>query len=178
MTLTVALRTGTLKAGGGEGCRAGAGLVGGGAEGLTLLFLWRMCGPGLHLDYVSPGYFQLICVPTYSFIPSNMKCFQNKCFMSNPPWNPSVRPLTRANKAEVLVLNRQWGRWGEGRERRGEKRDKVGPCAFPQDLVGQDPHRIFSSDLGIVHQALASRIWFSTFPNNSMNKSMSFYLLI
>ena len=83
-----------------------------------------------------------------------------------------------ACKAEVLVFNRQWGRWGEGRERRGEKRDKVGPYTFPQDLVGQDPRRIFSSDLGIVHQALASRIWFSTFPNNSTNKSMSFYLLI
>ena len=65
-----------------------------------------------------------------------------------------------ACKGELLVLNRQWGRWGEGRERRGEKRDKVGPCIFPQDLVEQDPCRIFSPDLGTVCQAFASRIWF------------------
>ena len=61
---------------------------------------------------------------------------------NNPPWYSCLE-----NQAER-------------RERRGEKRDKVGPCTFPQDLVEQDPCRIFSPDLGTVCQAFASRIWF------------------
>lgn len=48
----------------------------------------------------------------------------------------------------------------EGRERRGEKRGQGGPCTFPQDLWNRTPAGFSSSDLGIVCQALASRIWF------------------
>ena len=68
-------------------------------------------------------------------------------------------------------------RRGEREERREE--GQGGSLSLSSGLVGTGPLQDFLLGFGMLSiQALASQIWFSTIPNNSMNKSTSFYVII